>query len=100
MKLENSLCNLLQSTSNDNHRVKSGYEEKNSATNYNDLSNRNDENNVQIVGYENENQMADIMGLITKELSEPYSIYTFRYFIHDWPRLCLLVSWFFIFMAL
>ncbi|VDK50991.1 unnamed protein product [Anisakis simplex] len=35
-------------------------------------------------------QMADIMQLITKDLSEPYSIYTYRYFIHNWPSLCLL----------
>lgn len=32
------------------------------------------------------------MELITKDLSEPYSIYTYRYFIHNWPHLCILVS--------
>ena len=42
--------------------------------------------------YESEHQMPDIMRLITKDLSEPYSIYTYRYFIHNWPKLCLLVS--------
>uniref|UniRef100_A0A0R3RFY8 N-terminal methionine N(alpha)-acetyltransferase NatC n=1 Tax=Elaeophora elaphi TaxID=1147741 RepID=A0A0R3RFY8_9BILA len=45
---------------------------------------------IQIVEYENEYQMVDIMRLITKVLSEPYSIYTYRYFIHNWPKLCLL----------
>ncbi|VIO99587.1 L-A virus GAG protein N-acetyltransferase, putative [Brugia malayi] len=45
---------------------------------------------IHIVEYENEYQMADIMRLITKVLSEPYSIYTYRYFIHNWPKLCLL----------
>ncbi|XP_014783727.1 N-alpha-acetyltransferase 30 [Octopus bimaculoides] len=40
--------------------------------------------------YECELQMADIMRLITKDLSEPYSIYTYRYFIHNWPKLCFL----------
>lgn len=44
------------------------------------------------VVYESELQMPDIMRLITKDLSEPYSIYTYRYFIHNWPRLCFLVS--------
>ncbi|EFO23980.2 hypothetical protein LOAG_04503 [Loa loa] len=45
---------------------------------------------IHIVEYENEYQMADIMRLITNVLSEPYSIYTYRYFIHNWPKLCLL----------
>lgn len=40
--------------------------------------------------YESEKQMPDIMRLITKDLSEPYSIYTYRYFIHNWPKLCFL----------
>ena len=40
--------------------------------------------------YENELQMPDIMRVIQKELSEPYSIYTYRYFIHNWPGLCFL----------
>ena len=31
------------------------------------------------------------MGLIEKDLSEPYSIFTYRYFIINWPRLCFLV---------
>jgi len=34
--------------------------------------------------------MPDIMRLIQKDLSEPYSIYTYRYFIHNWPKLCFL----------
>lgn len=40
--------------------------------------------------YENESQMPDIMRVIERELSEPYSIYTYRYFIHNWPKLCFL----------
>lgn len=44
------------------------------------------------VGYQSEHQMEAIMALITKDLSEPYSIYTYRYFIHNWPRLCFLVG--------
>ncbi|KAG8561067.1 hypothetical protein GDO81_015233 [Engystomops pustulosus] len=48
--------------------------------------------NIRYVRYESELQMPDIMRLITKDLSEPYSIYTYRYFIHNWPQLCFLVQ--------
>ena len=41
--------------------------------------------------YESELQMPDIMRLIQRDLSEPYSVYTYRYFIHNWPHLCLMV---------
>ena len=46
---------------------------------------------IDFVNYESERQMPDIMRLIQKDLSEPYSIYTYRYFIHNWPHLCFLV---------
>ncbi|KAI1895541.1 hypothetical protein AGOR_G00107310 [Albula goreensis] len=60
-----------------------------------DLNNKPEEADVgdgiiQYVRYESELQMPDIMRLITKDLSEPYSIYTYRYFIHNWPQLCFL----------
>ncbi|XP_049529519.1 N-alpha-acetyltransferase 30A-like [Anopheles darlingi] len=42
--------------------------------------------------YESERQMPAIMALIQKDLSEPYSIYTYRYFIHNWPKLCFLAQ--------
>lgn len=45
------------------------------------------------VSYESELQMEAIMALITKDLSEPYSIYTYRYFIHNWPKLCFLAMY-------
>lgn len=47
---------------------------------------------IRYVSYDSELQMPDIMRLIQKDLSEPYSIYTYRYFIHNWPKLCFLVS--------
>lgn len=47
-------------------------------------------NGIEYVVYRSELQMPDIMRLITKDLSEPYSIYTYRYFIHNWPKLCFL----------
>ncbi|XP_063804052.1 N-alpha-acetyltransferase 30 [Pseudophryne corroboree] len=49
-----------------------------------------DDGTIRYVRYESELQMPDIMRLITKDLSEPYSIYTYRYFIHNWPQLCFL----------
>ena len=50
------------------------------------------EDGVAYVVYESELQMPDIMRLIQKDLSEPYSVYTYRYFIHNWPHLCLMVG--------
>ncbi|CAH0560190.1 unnamed protein product [Brassicogethes aeneus] len=45
---------------------------------------------VVFIQYESELQMPMIMKIIQKDLSEPYSIYTYRYFIHNWPKLCFL----------
>lgn len=42
--------------------------------------------NIRILPYQDETQINDIMRLITKDLSEPYSIYTYRYFLHNWPE--------------
>lgn len=47
---------------------------------------------INIISYESELQMPEIMRLIQKDLSEPYSIYTYRYFIHNWPKLCFLAT--------
>ena len=47
---------------------------------------------ISYIRYQSEIEMPDIMSLISKDLSEPYSIYTYRYFIHNWPHLCFLVS--------
>ncbi|XP_070577035.1 N-alpha-acetyltransferase 30-like [Ptychodera flava] len=54
------------------------------------LGDSDEKTGIAYVGYESEKQMPDIMRLITKDLSEPYSIYTYRYFIHNWPDLCFL----------
>lgn len=51
---------------------------------------KDEENGIHYLVYESEEQMPNIMRLITKDLSEPYSIYTYRYFIHNWPKLCFL----------
>jgi len=50
-----------------------------------------EDSKIEYIVYESERQMEAIMQLITKDLSEPYSIYTYRYFIHNWPKLCYLV---------
>ncbi|XP_066245667.1 N-alpha-acetyltransferase 30-like isoform X1 [Euwallacea similis] len=49
-----------------------------------------DSKKIDFVPYESELQMPMIMKIIQKDLSEPYSIYTYRYFIHNWPKLCFL----------
>lgn len=41
------------------------------------------------VDYEDESVLKDIQSLVSKDLSEPYSIYTYRYFLHQWPGLCV-----------
>lgn len=39
-----------------------------------------------------ERHLHEIMELVSCDLSEPYSIYTYRYFIYNWPNLCFRVS--------
>lgn len=46
---------------------------------------------VRLVEYEDETQLSDIMSLVDRDLSEPYSIFTYRYFLHNWPGLCFVV---------
>ena len=41
--------------------------------------------------YTHEGQLEWITELMKKDLSEPYSVYTYRYFINNWPDLCWLV---------
>jgi N-alpha-acetyltransferase 30 len=40
--------------------------------------------------YSEEYQLIDLMKMIDSELSEPYSIFTYRYFLYNWPKLCIL----------
>ncbi|KAF8154018.1 acyl-CoA N-acyltransferase [Crassisporium funariophilum] len=40
--------------------------------------------------YLGEADLPHIMALVQSELSEPYVIYTFRYFLHQWPHLSFL----------
>ncbi|KAF9960731.1 N-alpha-acetyltransferase 30 [Mortierella alpina] len=45
---------------------------------------------IEYVRYESEHQLSGMMSLIENDLSEPYSIYTYRYFLHQWPKLSFL----------
>ncbi|KAJ2487477.1 N-alpha-acetyltransferase 30 [Coemansia sp. RSA 2050] len=40
--------------------------------------------------YQTEDDLIPAIKLIERDLSEPYSIYTYRYFVHQWPSLCIL----------
>jgi N-alpha-acetyltransferase 30 len=42
--------------------------------------------------YAGERELPAIMALMAAELSEPYSIFTFRHFVDGWPELCFVVS--------
>jgi N-alpha-acetyltransferase 30 len=46
---------------------------------------------IEYVDYTDESMLPDISRLVSKDLSEPYSVFTYRYFLHNWPRLSLCV---------
>lgn len=46
----------------------------------------------EIRAYRDEHDLPEIIAMIAADLSEPYSIYVYRYFIHQWPNLCFIVS--------
>lgn len=39
-----------------------------------------------------QDQFTEISALIASHLSEPYSIYVYWYFFHQWPQYCFLIS--------
>jgi len=45
---------------------------------------------VRYVTYESEAQLPLLTNLIDQELSEPYSVFTYRYFLNNWPHLAFL----------
>ncbi|KAN0063470.1 N-alpha-acetyltransferase 30 [Thecaphora frezii] len=47
-----------------------------------------DDHELVILPYRGERQLPEINALIEKELSEPYIVYTYRYFVNQWPHLC------------
>jgi peptide alpha-N-acetyltransferase len=44
---------------------------------------------IEYLEYVDESMISDIQALVSKDLSEPYSIFTYRYFLHNWPSLCI-----------
>lgn len=42
------------------------------------------------VQYQSDRELPEIMELLERDLSEPYSVFTYRFFIHNWPDLTLL----------
>lgn len=46
---------------------------------------------IEYVDYTDESMLPAIQRLIAADLSEPYSIFTYRYFLHQWPNLCICV---------
>ncbi|CAH9085557.1 unnamed protein product [Cuscuta epithymum] len=49
-----------------------------------------DASEIEYVNYEGEHHLPLIMNLVDEELSEPYSIFTYRYFVYLWPHLSFL----------
>ncbi|KAL0394127.1 UNVERIFIED_CONTAM: N-alpha-acetyltransferase MAK3 [Sesamum latifolium] len=45
---------------------------------------------IEYVSYGGEHHLPLIMNLVDQELSEPYSIFTYRYFVYLWPHLSFL----------
>ena len=41
--------------------------------------------------YEGEKSLSEITALVEKDLSEPYSVFTYRYFVNVWPMLCEMI---------
>ena len=52
---------------------------------------------IAYVSYGGEQHLPLVMSLVDAELSEPYSIFTYRYFVYLWPQLTLLVRLYFLF---
>jgi peptide alpha-N-acetyltransferase len=44
---------------------------------------------IEYRGYTDESMLREIQVLVATDLSEPYSVFTYRYFLHQWPNLCI-----------
>lgn len=42
--------------------------------------------------FSDEKDLEPIIKLVERDLSEPYSIYTYRFFIYDYPKMCIMVQ--------
>lgn len=41
--------------------------------------------------FSDERDLEPIIKLVEQDLSEPYSIYTYRFFIYEYPKMCIMV---------
>jgi len=48
-----------------------------------------DRRDIEYVAYTDESMLPAIRQLVSADLSEPYSVFVYRYFIHQWPELCI-----------
>lgn len=48
-----------------------------------------EDNKIDYIPYTDESMLKDVHKLVSKDLSEPYSVFTYRYFLHNWPNLCI-----------
>ncbi|EFA78751.1 hypothetical protein PPL_08212 [Heterostelium album PN500] len=117
IKLESDSSNInidsaASSSSNDSNQAKIKENENNnnnnnSSNDYQGISKRllnnlecltikKDDSDVQVECklqysvYRGEEDIESIIRLIENELSEPYSIFTYRFFLNNWPHLCFL----------
>jgi len=49
-----------------------------------------DADRIEFRCFKSEEDLLTVIALIEKELSEPYPIYTYRYFVHKWPDLTIM----------
>ncbi|PIA32829.1 hypothetical protein AQUCO_04300038v1 [Aquilegia coerulea] len=75
---------MESSSTANNYKVEEEEEEENVEL---DLSS---EIEIEYMNYGGEHHLPLIMSLVDKELSEPYSIFTYRYFVYLWPNLSFL----------
>ncbi len=55
-------------------------------------SKNQEQKEIVFVDYEDESRLEDVDRLVASDLSEPYSIFTYRYFLTRYPDLCILAS--------
>jgi hypothetical protein len=46
---------------------------------------------IRYIPFDGEHRLKDIMGMMEDMLSEPYSIFTYRFFVMNWPQLSFIV---------
>lgn len=49
-------------------------------------------NEIEYFSYQGEKDLPRIMELLAKDLSEPYSVYTYRFFLKKWPQVTFIAK--------